>query len=185
MKISFTLDQMKQFNRLSAEERSRVIASCDTLSQMTDDEIDSYDPTPQQPALITEVHGKLKRRIESKRRRAKRKSEVSAKPVEAPRSVDSEVIISVDEPTARTAAWVRTNYDRFVARVLEVIGMYGDSEMAKNLNQTWQMITRLIRETITPLFGLAEDFMRRPASARRSPLHLALQPQQHLNTHLP
>ena len=74
MKISFTLDQMKQFNRLSAEERSRVIASCDTLSQMNDDEIDNYNPAPQQPALVAEVHGKLKRRVESKRRRADRKT---------------------------------------------------------------------------------------------------------------
>ncbi len=171
MKISFTLDQMKQFNRLSAEERSRVIASCDTLSQMNDDEIDNYNPAPQQPALVAEVHGKLKRRVESKRRRADRKTVARPKTtVEAPQPADTNVCIRIDEPTARTAAWVRTNYNRFVDRVLEVIGMYGDSDMGRNLNETWRMITQLIHETITPLFNLAEDFMRRPAANRRTPI---------------
>lgn len=176
MNISFTLDQMKQFNRLSAEERSCVIASCDTLSQMNDDEIDNYRPAQQQPALITEVHARLKRRVETKRRRAQHKTTAKPKPAETPQTADTDISIRIDEPTARTAAWVRTNFKRFVERVLDVIGMYGDGDMAKNLNNTWQMITSLIQETITPLFNLAEDFMRRPAAKRRTPLLLNIPP---------
>lgn len=174
MTLSFTLDQIKQFNRLSAEERSRVIASCDALSQMSDDEIDSYQPTAKQPALVAEVHVRLKRRVRNKRRRSQRKAVASPEPLATTPAEDADVNVRIDEPTARTAAWVRSNYTRFVNRVLEVIGMYGDSDMARNLNKTWQMITRLVHETIAPLFNLAEDFMRRPASGRRTPLHITL-----------
>ncbi len=187
MKISFTLSQMKQFNSLTADERERFITTCETLSQMPDEAIDNYEPDSQSPAMVAEVHAGMKRRVAAaRRRRSLREKQAPAAPhCEAPEPLDNtltpageaDVRVNVDESKAKAAAWVRTNYNRFVDRVVEVIGMLGNGDVAQALTQTWQTLTKAIYDSITPLIMVAESFMHKPRSARRVPRTYDISPE--------
>lgn len=172
MKITFTLDQMKQFNSLTADERNRFIAKCEELSQLPDDAINSYHPGDDDHAMLAEVHTTMMTRVEAKRRRAARKAGIEAKNPASCTETGSEIEksaidISVSESTAKAAAWVRTNYKRFSDNMIQVFCMLGDSGMVAGLKETWQLIDSIIYRSIAPLLTIAEQFMHLPRSNRR------------------
>lgn len=173
MKITFTLDQIKQFNRMSVEERSRVIASCDTMTQLNDDQIVGFQHDITASSLVREVHKGLVKRVESKRRRRQRSAEATAAPetvakaVNEPAAEPAEQQITIDEASGRIAVWVRDNFHRYVNQVMRVIGMLKDSGLGRDMATAWQTITKLIYDTIKPLFSYAAEYMRLPHRQRR------------------
>lgn len=170
MKVSFSLDQVKHFNSLPAEERAQVINHCNRLSEMNDDAIESYRPDTETPALVAEVHATMAKRAAARRRRSERKAaapqKAEATNAEA-KSQTTELKVTLTEGSGRTAISLRDNFNRFVNQVLNVLDMLKENEMCLNMAAMWKAITELIYKTIHPLADYAKQYMRLPRHQRR------------------
>lgn len=177
MKLSFSLEQVKQFNRLNPEQRSRVISTCDTLSRLDDEEICNYTPADSSPALVGEIHQDLVRRVEAKQRRAQKRRQKTSEPKETQQQAESTeppVSIKIDEGTARIIVWLKSNFRRYATQVIKVLSMFQGNTPTDKLITTWTATTDIIYHTIAPLFPLADRYLRLPKPSRHQPLTLPL-----------